>query len=215
MKAMTNLLYRTMSARTSRLNDAESKPFDAVQLLFCFAMLGIIPGALLFRYAPAYAQAVWLTQGLAVSDELRTLWDVYRTAACPAMLLEAGVLLSACAAFGQLPAMLLLLSRGLAFGIAAAECFAAYPMRDAIVIVGALILPYAYLSTLLLAYTVRDAMRISNRLTRCLLFGSAEAEICGKRHQLMTNMLTCLLLTLLAAGLHTGLIWLLNDGLLG
>lgn len=215
MKSMTNLLYRTMSARTSRGTDAESKPFDAVRMLFCFAVLGIIPGALLFQHAPECAESIWLTQGFAVSDKLRTLWDVYRTAACPAMLLAAGVLLSACAAFGQLPAMLLLLSRGFAFGIAAAQCFAAYPMRDAVVIVGALILPYAYLSTLLLAYTVRDAMRISNRLTRCLLCGSAETEICGKRHQLMTNMLTYLLLTLLAAGLHTLLVWLLNDGLLG
>lgn len=213
MKPMTNLLYHTMSARTSRIC-AAVKPPDPIKLLLGWALLGIGAGTLLFSRIPEGTAQTLLMQGLAVSGAARSLWDVCRTALCPMLLLLTGIWLSGCAAFGQGIAMLLLFLRGIAFGCAAAACCAEYPLRDGIVIAAVLILPYGFCSILLLCFAVRDSLRRSNRMTKFLLHGTADAETCAAGHDRLTNMLCCLLLTLLAAGLHTLLLWLVNDRLL-
>lgn len=211
MKTMTNLLYQTV--RTSRLTDAV-KPPDPVRLLLCWALLGVGAGAVLCRMHPTLCGNLWLTQGLAVSDAARTLWDVCKTALLPVLALLCGILLSGFCAFGQPAALLLLFLRGTAFGLAAGACFSAYPMRDAIVTAGVLILPYAFGSMLLLAYAARDAMRMSGMLTGYLMHGTAEAGLNEKQRQIITGMQVRLLLVLLAAAGQTVLLWLLNDSLL-
>ena len=212
MKPMTDLLYHTVSARTSRFA-AAAKP-DPIRLLLCWAVLGIGAGTLLYGAAPAFSARLLLTQGLAVSDEARSLWEVCRTALCPLLILLGGIWLSGCAAFGQPAALLLLFSRGTAFGLAAAECCANYPLRDGIVITAALILPFGFCSILLLCYAVRDALSLSNRMTKFLLYGTAEPECCTQGHDRLTDLLGILLLAIVAAGLHTLLLYLLNDRLL-
>lgn len=212
MKLTTGMLYRTVSARTGSLR-AALKPPDPIRLLLAWAVAGALLGALLCRRMPQLTEYSLLTQGLAVSDAERSLWTVCKTALCPMLLLLAGIWASGCAAFGQMISAGLLLSRGTAFGISAAACFMQYPVRDAAVIAAVLILPYGFATALLLCYAVRDSMRLSNRMTGCLLHGSAEAESCSGTDRL-TNMLCCLLLTLAAAGMQTMLLWLLNDALL-
>lgn len=208
----TDLLYYTVSARTGRLA-AGLRP-DPIRLLLCWAMLGIGAGTLLYSAKPDFSGEFLLTQGLAVSAAARSLWTVLRDALCPLLLLLTGIWLSGCAAFGQPAALLLLFSRGLAFGLAAADCCANYPLRNGIVIAAALILPYGFCSILLLCYAVRDTLTLSNRMTRYLLYGTADPECCSQCHDRLTNLLGILLLSLLAAGMHTLLLWLLNDRLL-
>ena len=211
MKLSTGILYHTMSARTSRLA-AELRPPDMNRLLLCWAILGVGAGALLYGIAPALADSLFFTQGLAVSAEPRTLWEVCCTALCPMLLLLAGIWISGCAAFGQLPAMVLLFSRGMAFGLSAAACMENLPLRDGLCITAVLILPYGFCTILLLCRMVRDTLRRAGRMTKFLLHGSAEAESC--KEDTLSAMLTCLLLTMLAAGLHTLLLWQVNDKLL-
>ncbi|MBR4199925.1 MAG: hypothetical protein IKQ91_01445 [Oscillospiraceae bacterium] len=211
MKLSTGILYHTMSARTSRLA-AEIRPPDAVRLLLCWAILGVGTGALLYSADPALADSPFFSQGLAVSTEVRSLWQVCRTALCPMLLLLAGVMVSGCAAFGQIPALLLLFSRGVAFGLSSAACMENRSLRDALCITAVLILPYGFCSILLLCCAVRDALRRAGRMTKFLLHGTAEAE--SAENDVLSAMLGQLLLTLLAAGMHTLLIWQLNDRLL-
>lgn len=211
MKLTTGILYRTVSARTGSLRTA-LKPPDPIRLLLAWTVAGVLLGAVLCRRMPQLADSPLLTQGLAVSAETRSLWTVCKTALCPMLLLLGGIWASGCAAFGQILSAGLLLSRGIAFGISAAVCFMQFPMRDAAVIAAVLILPYGFFSALVLCYAVRDAMRMSGRMTGCLLHGTAEAEVCGTDR--LSNMLCCLLLTLAAAGMQTMLLWLLNDPML-
>ena len=111
--------------------------------------------------------------------------------------------------------LLLLFSRGTAFGLAAGACFAAYPVRDAVVIAGALILPIGFVSTVLFAYAARSALQLSGLLTCFLLHRTLPEQMNEKLRGIIINMQICLLLLLTAAGLHTALLWLLNDSLLG
>lgn len=209
MKPISGILYQTMSARTSRI---ERKPPDVIRMLLCWAVLGVGAGAVLYGKVPSLADSLILTQGLAVSAELRTLWEVCRTALCPMLLLLCGVWMSGCAAFGQVPAMALLFMRGLAFGLSAAACMAEVPLRDGLCIAAVLILPYGFCSILLLCHAVREALRRANRMTKFLLHGTAEPVSCAADPIVQT--LWILLLTLLAAGLHTALLWQVSDRLL-
>ena len=118
MKPMQGMLYHTMSARTCRLKAAFRQP-DPIRLLTGWAMLGIMLGTWLAERMPETADCFLLTQGLMLSDAARTLGDVLRTALCPLLILLTGIWLSGFSAFGQIPALLILLSRGIAFGIAA------------------------------------------------------------------------------------------------
>lgn len=212
MKPMTDLLYQTL--RPGRLTDA-IRPPDPVRLLFCWAMVGAAAGTVLFRTRPELASAAWLMQGMAVSDAARSLWDVCRSALIPMVLVFAGILLGGLSAAGQPLILLLLFSRGTAFGLAAGACFAAYPVRDAVVIAGALILPIGFVSTVLFAYAARSALQLSGLLTGFLLHRTLPEQMNEKLRGIIINMQICLLLLLTAAGLHTALLWLLNDSLLG
>ena len=149
MKLSTGILYHTLSARTSRLT-AELRPPDPVRLLLCWAILGVGTGALLSHLAPALAESACFRQGLAVSSEPRSLWQVCCGALCPMLLLLTGIWMSGCAAFGQIPALLLLFSRGMAFGAASAACMENRTLRDGLCITAVLILPYGFCSILLL-----------------------------------------------------------------
>ncbi len=212
MKPMQNLLYRTVSGHA--LQDVLRQPPDPIRLLLCFAACGTAAGALLCRTDPQTAASLLLSQGMALSDELRSLRDVLITALCPVLILLTGIWLSGCAAFGQPAVLLLLFSRGTAFGIAVSACFSAYPVRDAFCIAAILILPYGFCSILLLAYAARDALLLSNRMTHYLLTGCGEPQTVTEGHDRLTNMLGCLLLTLVTAAIHTLLLWQLNDCLL-
>lgn len=212
MKPIHELLRHTMSARTSQLKEAFCRQPDPIRLLTCWAMLGIALGTMLRNAVPACADHFLLTQGLMLSDAERSLGDVLRTALCPLLILLTGIWLSGFSAFGQIPALLILLSRGIAFGIAAGTCFLQYPLRDAVCIGAVLLLPYGFCSILLLCYAAKDALQLANRMTGCLLHGAAPAEIDPPDR--LSTMLACLLLALLAGGMHTLLLWLLNDRLL-
>lgn len=209
MKIMTDL----MTARTGRLAGSLRMP-DPVKLLFGFAVTGAVTGILLCRTRPALCGICWLTQGLAVSEAERTLWDVCKTALLPLLGLYCGILMSGFSACGQPCTLLLLFSRGTAFGLAAGACFAAYPVRDALAVTGCLILPFACVSILLLCYAARDALRLSRMLTGYLLHGTAEADVLEKQRKIITGMQILLLLILLAAAMQTVLIWRLHDCLL-
>ena len=214
MKPMRDLLYHTVSARTSLLREAFFRQPDPIRLLLDWAMLGIGLGTLLYSTNPDSAGEFLLTQGLLLSDTERSLGEVLRTALCPLLVLLSGIWLCGFSAFGQPLAMLLLLSRGLAFGISAGACFTQYPLRDALCISAVLLLPYGFCSMLLLCYAVRDSMRLSNRMTRYLLHSQPAAESVQVPYDRLSAMLACLLLALLSAGMHTLLLWLLNDKLL-
>ena len=209
MKMITDLL----PAGTGRLT-AALRPPDPVRLLFCFAAAGTVTGVLLCRYGSVLCGQSWLMQGLAVSEAERTLWDVCKTALIPLLILFGGMLLSSFSACGQPCTLALLFSRGAAAGLAAGACFSAYPLRDALVISGCLILPFAVVSTLLLCYTARDALRLSRMLTGYLLHGTAETDVLEKQRMIITGMQLRLLLILLAAAMQTALTWLLYDRLL-
>ena len=211
MKLSTGILYHTMSARTSRLA-AELRPPDPVRLLLCWAILGVGAGALLSHLAPALAESACFRQGLAVSSEPRSLWQVCCGALCPMLLLLTGIWMSGCAAFGQIPALLLLFSRGMAFGAASAACMENRTLRDGLCITAVLILPYGFCSILLLCGAVRDAMRRARRMTQFLLHGKADAVPASE--DALAAVLMQMLLTLLAAGIHTLLLWQLNDRLI-
>ncbi len=212
MKPMHDLLYQTMSARTSLLKEAFFRKPDPIRLLTYWAMLGVGLGTVLSCRLPACTDAFILTQGLLLSDAARSLGDVLRTALCPLLILLTGIWLSGFSAFGQPIAMLLLLSRGAAFGIAAGACFMEYPLRDAVCICMVLLLPYSFCSIQLLCYAARDAIGLSNRMTGYLLRGQTVKE--AQPDDRLSAMLACLLLALLAGGMHTLLLWLFNDMLL-
>ena len=209
MKIVTDLL----TARTGRPAGAVRLP-DPVRLLFCFALAGAVTGVMLCRTRPSLGEICWLTQGLAVSETERTLWDVCKAALLPLLVLYCGILLSGFSACGQPCALVLLLSRGTACGLAVGACFAAYPMRDALAVTGCLILPFAAVSLLLLCYAARDALRLSQMLTGYLLHGTAETDVLEKQRKIITGMQILLLLILLAAAMQTVLIWQLHDSLL-
>ena len=209
MKTMTDLL----PAGTCRLTWALHPP-DPVRLLFCLALAGAAAGVLLARTYPVLCGERWLMQGLAVSEAERTLWDACKGALIPLLILYCGMLMSGFSAAGQPCTLMLLLSRGAACGLAAGACFAQYPLRDALVLTGCLILPFALVSMLVLCFAARDALRLSRMLTGYLLHGTAEADVLEKQQKIITGMQLRLLLILLAAAMQTVLIRLLHDTLL-
>ena len=105
------LLYSTLSARTSRVTERLKQP-DGVRLLCCLTLAGVAAGSMLGRTNTAF----WLTQGLAATDRLRTLWDAYLAALLPHLLLLLGIRLCGSSACGQPAALALLLLRGAAVG---------------------------------------------------------------------------------------------------
>ena len=214
MKSWNGMLFQTLSCRTNLMKKL-TEPVDPQQALLYWALLGVLLGAVGCRFFPALAQQPLLTQGLAVSGELRTLWDVCRSALLPMLIMLTALLLCCTSAIGQPCALLVLLMRGAGAGAAAEDCFARFPLRDAVTAVSVLILPCAFLSILILIYALRRSLAVSNGLLRYLLRGEQAAEIRTVFSALCRAMLISLVLTLLCCGLHTVLIWLMNDRLLG
>ncbi len=211
MKAMNQLLFRTLSARTGRLSEAIRTPPDPVRLLMLLSLAGTAGGVLLCARLPQLADMPFLMQGLRASAAERTLWDVFTGVLRPVLAMLCGILLSGTAAFGQPLLLTLLLFRGMSAGLALADCFAQYPFRQAFYAAALCILPFAYLTQVLLIHAVREAFSLSGTAARYLLRGQAQEEIAGKLHGFLFRMLTAALLMLLAAGMHTVLLWLIND----
>ena len=197
------MLYRTLSCRTGRL----TRPVDPVRVLLLVLLTGTGFGALLIRYVPEAAQMPLLTQGLAASDGLRTLWDVFCTAAVPMCVLLGVTLLLGGWGWGQPFLAALMLSRGIAAGLAVSDCFLRFGLRTGICTADTVILPYALLSVILLVYPVKEALTLSCRITVYLVRGNADPEIGAKQHKLLMAVLRSLLLTAPAAGLHTLLVF--------
>lgn len=211
MKQINPMLFRTLSCRTSRL----SAPVDPQKALMALALLGTVLGTLLRTWLSADdgLPVRLLSQGLQITSALRTLWDVYRCAALPMLVLLCVLLLSASSACGQPLALLVLLLRGIGAGTALADCFLRYPQRDALVLAAALILPYSFFTVLILIRAMLHCMRLSLDLTRCLFRGQPDADITEHRQAMCSGLLKAALLTLLTCGLHTAAVWLLNDRL--
>lgn len=201
-----SLLYRTLSCRTSVL----AKPVDPVRALMLLFLAGFAGGTVLLCTAPELARQTWLTQGMLYTDTLRTLWDVFCTAAVPVLLLLGGVLLLSSWGCGQPLLLLLLIWRGLASGIAAADCFERFGLRTGLLTAGALILPLAMISALLLVFPLRDALSLTCRVAGYLLRGHADEDIAAKQHKTVVSVLRAMLLMIPAAGLHTWLVWLMD-----
>lgn len=212
MKAMNQLLYQTL--RTGRLTDALRKPADPVRLLLTLAAAGVGAGVLLYARFPGLAAVPLLTQGLRTSCALRTLWDVFTGALLPMLVLLGGTVFCGSAAFGQPLLLLMLLSRGIAAGLAMAECFACFPFRRALYAAAILVLPLAFFSIVLLLYAVREALALSGRSARTLLRGQAEEPVDADMRAFLVRSVTRLLLLILLSGAHTVLLWLMNDRLL-
>lgn len=214
MKAMNQLLYRTLSARTSRLSTALRTPPDPIRLLLLFGLCGTAVGGLLCTRLPQLAGFPLLTQGLAVSDAVRTLWAVFLWALLPMLVLLGGVLLSAGAVFGQPLLLAMLFARGLGAGIAMTDCFVRYPFQQAFFASAVLIFPFAYFSLLILVHAVREAFPLSYKAAQYLLRGQADDTAAALHRRFLLRMLLRMLGCIPAAGLHTLLLWGMNDRLL-
>lgn len=61
---------------------------------------------------------------------------------------------------------------------------------------------------------MRECFSLSGAAARYLLRGQAQEEITGQLRSVLYHMLVRLLLAVAAAGMHTVLLWLMNDRLL-
>ncbi len=208
MKAMNQLLFRTLSARTCRLRREDRNPPDPVKLLLLLSIAGVLAGVLLYARLHRLADMPLMMQGLRVTAAERTLWDVLTGALVPVVLMLGGVLLSGSAAFGQPVMLALLFWRGIAAGLAMAECFAQKPFRQAMFAAGITVLPYAYVSLLILIDAVRAAFPVSCAAARYLYCGQVKEETAGKQQALLFRILFLFLLAVSAAALHTVLLYL-------
>lgn len=186
------------------------RPVDPVRALCLLLLAGAGAGTFLRGSFPEGSVHPLLTQGMRYTDALRTLWDVFCGAAIPVLLLLGGILLLGGWGWGQPFLLGLLLWRGAAAGIAAADCFARFGLRTGFLLSAALVFPYAFLSALLLIFPLRDALSLSCRITEYLIKSNADPEIGAKQHRLLMHILCAAALTVPAAGLHTLLIWALN-----
>ena len=212
---MKSLLYQTVSARTSRLLPepvAEQirhlRIPDPVRLMTLALAAGVAAGTLLSVYVPEQMPA--LMQGLAVTDEPRTLWDAYSGAVLPVLAMIGALILAGESAHGRAAALLILLLRGIGIGAAGAACMRGYALDDALLLTAALILPYALVTVALLIWLGKEAGALSGRLRTYLHGGDPEPEIAAQRRDLLLHAGICLLVTLLAAGAHGLLLTLLN-----
>lgn len=210
MESIGNVLFRTVSCRTSRL----FRPIDPTHALLCCTLLGVVIGTLLACEYPEAAASPLLTQGLCVTETVRTLWDVFCAAAFPVLLLLMLEIAFSGWSIGQPFLLCIPVIRGAAAGIAAADCFSRYDLRTGTLAAAALILPYALCSVFLLINPLKEALSLSCCMTAYLLRGSADPDIASKYRRYCISVLRYALLTLLAAGAHTALLWVMSDRLL-
>lgn len=201
------LFYRTLSCRTS-----DESADSGIQPMLLWMLGGVGAGTVFWmQYRETFpAVCTCLLKfcgGLVVSEQARTLWNVYCCAALPVLLLLVGLLYAGSSAVGQPLAAAVLVLRGAAVGIAGAECFSAYGLRQGVILAGTMILPDAFLTAMLLAYAARDAQKLSNFGFGYLFRGSTEAEICSVRKNIHLKWLAFAALTLAVTALHTALVW--------
>ena len=210
MKTDHPMLYRTVSCRTG----FAAGQVTAGRLLLCWMLLSVGLGAVLRTVCPAMPARTLLMQGLQLSDEARTLWDVCRNALCPMLILLSLLILSSASAIGQPFSLLILFLRGFGIGLAAADALLRLGTGTGLSAAGVLILPFGYCSVLIFVRGAEAAIPLSSALTRCLFLGQAGEEIALRRGVLLRMIPVLLLLSVTACGLHTVLVWLFSDRLL-
>lgn len=201
---MTTLLYRTVPARTS-----EEKREITLQWLIVSVLGGMLCGVLGQQWLPKTMLPLLerFCGGLAVTDTVRTLWDVLCAAALPVLLLMAGILFSGLLAVGQPCAIGLLVMRGMAVGIAAAACFTQNGLREGLLKTAVYILPEAFLTAVLLALAARDSLTLSTHILHYLHDGTVQEDMAEQRRALHRKWLLLTALTFLSALCHTALVW--------
>jgi len=209
MKPMNRFLFQTLSCRTTR-TPTHMKP---LQWLMLFALAGAVLGMFLRSRFPAFCDTPWMAQGLSVSAEVRTLWDVCSTALSPALLMLLGVLFGSVCAFGQVLSLLLVFWRGSALGNALCGCFLQLSAGDGFLAASVLVLPFGFSTLLLLAKAALEAFGTANAACRYLFRGISDDTISAKQTQLLTKLFALTMFTLLAGGLHTLLCWIMNGWL--
>lgn len=210
MTQMNQLLYRTLSCRTT----PETAQRRANRLLMLPVLIGAGLGTLLRTAHPALFAGAWLTQGLMLSAAHRTLWDVFCAALIPPALMLLMLLLCGMSAFGQIPAGAVLLLRGAAIGNALAGCTEQLSVHDSFLAAAVLVLPFGFLSALMLVSAARDVLPFSAAAARYLLRGIEDPAITQKRQHLLQKLLCLLMLSMLLAGLQTVLTWAMNNWLI-
>lgn len=211
MKSVSQLFYRTFSCRSGTGIAAEY--FSPQRLLMLVLLAGVALGAALPVHLPETLRTV-LGQGMAVSDSLRTLWDVCRDAVCPVLVMLWLMLLCGTSALGQPLTLLLLLLRGMGLGTAAAECFLSYPLQTAFCACAGMVLPFGFLSALILTQGAMASLRLSHSTAGYLLRAKPDPAVADVLRGVLRRMLLLLPLTIAAGALHTWLVWLLSDRLL-
>ena len=206
-------LYRTLSARTTRIIPENRLPRDPTRTLFRVVIAGIGLGTVLCSKCAPLLPA-WSAQGLALTGDARSLWDALCTVLLPCLLLLTGILLGGFSACGQPLTALMLLLRGAAAGIAAAEVFQIMPLHDAFPLTAALILPYAVASAVILVHAARRSAALSCKLTAYCFRGQSDPEIVTKMRGFLTALLLDAFLLTAVSGGQIFLLWLLNDRLL-
>ncbi len=166
MKSVSQLFYRTFSCR--RGTGIAAEYFSPGRLLMLVLLSGIAAGTALSVHLPETLRPI-AEQGMAVSDSLRTLWDVCRDAVCPVLAMLWLMLLSGTSALGQPVTLLLLFLRGIGLGTAAAECFLSYPLQTAFCACAGMVLPFGFLSALILTQGAQASLRLSHSTAGYLL----------------------------------------------
>lgn len=147
--------------------------------LLLVLLLGIALGAVLAWRAPVLAQSRWFQQGFGEPAQERNLLTVFLDGLLPTVLLLLSALLFGFFAGGQLPALALLVWRGMALGCAAGGTYAAYGIRGLPVVLF-LQLPHAAVTSVLLLLAVRETLRLSVSFFR---FAISACERDGLREQ--------------------------------
>lgn len=210
MKPMNRLLFRTMSCRTCRIKN----PLTPLQWMMLPALSGAVLGTVLRMREPALGELPLLTGGLSVCTAQRTLWDVFLTAGLPPVVMLILLFFCSTSAFGQAAALLLLLLRGFSAGNALADCFLRFGTGNGFFAASVLVLPFGFVTVLMLADAALRTVRAANSTARYLFRGITDPDIAAKQSQLYLRLLTFTLLTLTAAGVHTLLCWAMNAWLI-
>ena len=210
MKMMNRLLFRTLSCRTSHIRN----PLRPLQWMMLPAVGGAVLGTFLRIRLPSVCGSPLLTQGLSVCTDPRTLWDVFLTAGLPPLVMLLLLALCSTSAFGQAGAVLLLILRGCAAGSTMADCFFRFGTGNGFFAASVLVLPFSFVTILILADTALRAVRAANSTAGYLFRGITDPDIAAKQSQLYLRLLTFTLLTLTAAGVHTLLCWAMNAWLI-
>ncbi len=181
------------------------------RLLTILLIVGIgIGSAISYALGEAPCHSIFLDHGFAEHAGTRTLLSVLRGSFRPTAILLLLDLLLGFSAIGQPFAVLILLDRGMALGIATAATYFTYGMRGLPVVL-LLQFPHAAATSVLLLLAARESMRFSRQLTEFLL---RDGDLPGLRGQLklyFIKYLVLLLLLLICAAGDCALTYCLSD----